>query len=298
MAALFDAYLLSRAPNTRRAYRTTAADFSGVIRKPVDTATVRDCARYVEHLNKKVLKDGTKLAAGTIKLRIRALKSMFGFLTESGVCSASPMLAFAEPRSKAQKRGRDMIDADKVRDFLNAPDVRTREGLRDRALLAVLLGGGLRRSELLKLRCENVRLTAAGNPYLELFGTKNGDDAAQAIPAWAFERLSAWIAEIGQGGGNNQTPVCARIFADGTLGQTIAERTLARLFKFYASKTGLKGNISPHSVRISAITRLLEQGEDLPSVAQFSRHKSLQAVLAYDRRRRGPDDCAGLRLKF
>jgi integrase len=192
------------------------------------------------------------------------------------------------PKDAGRKRPTQMIDFDLVLDIISLPDQNTAKGRRDRAILAVLFGGGIRRSELVSLRIADVRKTSSGTTFLYLRHTKAKRDAEQALPDWAAEPLWDLIAErkrdkaadgdylfVGFTGraGNTMT------------GKPISDTGVYLLFKQYCMAAGAGAFATPHSARATAITKLLADGIPHREVQEFSRHASIQMVEWYDKRR-------------
>ncbi|NDC37340.1 MAG: hypothetical protein EBZ48_04735, partial [Proteobacteria bacterium] len=175
------------------------------------------------------------------------------------------------------------------------------KGVRDRALLAALFGGALRRSEAATLRLGDVRKSNAGTIYLYLRATKAKRDAEQALPKWAAAAVIAWVKQratdgagsgdflfVGYTGRAGKTPTPEPISASGVY----------KLFKLYCQRAGAGPYVTPHSARATAITRLLESGIAHREVQQFSRHASIQMVELYDKRRLGVEKNPGKLLEF
>lgn len=205
------------------------------------------------------------------------------------------------PKNAGRKRPTRMLDFKLVTEIISQPDISTVKGIRDRAILSVLFGGGLRRSEIRKLRISDCRKTPQGTPFLYLRSTKARKDAEQAIPPWASEALEAWIVVrrdqeasesdylfTGFTGKGGTTPTASQI----------SEISIYRLFVQYCKAAGSTEFVSPHSARATAITKLLADGLPHRLVQEFSRHSSIQMVELYDKRRVGVEDNPGVKLKF
>ncbi len=197
------------------------------------------------------------------------------------------------PKESGRKRPTEMIDFKLIKKILNVADDAQPKGLRDKAILAVLFGGGLRRSEAAALRICDVKRSSKGTTYLHLRATKAKKDADQAIPKWAAEVIAKlldlrlnekaseadylFISYTGKGG---SVPTRAPITGSG----------IYKLFKSYCKKAGAGDFVTPHSARATAITKLLSDGISHRNVQEFSRHSSIQMVELYDKRRIGVDE--------
>ena len=194
-----------------------------------------------------------------------------------------------------------MLDLAFVEKILHSPDIRTKKGLRDSAILSALFGGGLRRSEVASLRVADVRHTSSGNTYLYLRSTKAKKDAEAAIPDWAAQRILEYQSirlKDGAMEGDYLFVSYRGQAGNSPTNEPISHSGIYRLFKKYCMMAGVKGHLSPHSARATAITKLLADGVPHRLVQQFSRHSSVQMVEVYDKRRIGIDENPGVRLKY
>jgi integrase len=192
------------------------------------------------------------------------------------------------PKDAGRKRPTQMIEFDLVMEIVSLPDITSAKGRRDKAILAVLFGGGIRRSELVSLRIGDIRKTSTGTTFLYLRHTKAKRDAEQALPSWAAEPLWDLIAErkrerategdylfLGYTGRAGQR----------ASGNPISDTGVYLLFKQYCMAAGAGAFATPHSARATAITKLLADGIPHREVQEFSRHASIQMVEWYDKRR-------------
>jgi integrase len=205
-------------------------------------------------------------------------------------------------KDSGKKRPTEMLAFDLVKEIINLPNDKTEKGLRDKAILATLFGAGLRRSEISSLRISDFRKTKAGTNYLYLRATKSRKDSEQALPDWAAELISKVIEQRKK---NHKAKEGDFIFISyvGFAGLTpinnsISHSGIYKLFKEYCMQVGAGKNLSPHSARATAITKLLDQGLSHRFVQEFSRHSSIQMVEVYDKRRIGVDQNPAKNLKF
>jgi len=199
------------------------------------------------------------------------------------------------------KRQTKMIPFEKVREIVNWPDIRTKEGVRDRALLALFFGGALRRGEVCGLRVGDVHETYAGELYLFLKSTKNGDEPRQALMEDAQEPLKRLVAQRLAEGGTEASPLFVAYFGEPSEPREkfLDPVTLYRWFKRYCSRAGLNPKeFSPHCARATAITKLLADKQDKQAIRQFSRHASTQMVDYYDKREFGVENSVAKKLRF
>ena len=193
------------------------------------------------------------------------------------------------PSAKSgQKRPTEMLDFSLVETVLDQPDLNTPKGIRDKAALSLLFGGGLRRSEVTALKLCDICKSPSGTTYLHLRATKNRKDADQTIPDWAAEALFALLEQRLAEGAEAADPLFisyrGRTTKRGDKNQ-LTPNGLYKVFKKYCIKAGAGMFITPHSARATAITKLLSDGIGHREVQEFSRHSSIQMVEIYDKRR-------------
>jgi integrase len=230
-------------------------------------------------------KDGLEATQSnaTIHKKFAALRRIYRMLVASNLgITENPFEADKvppPPKDAGRKRPTQMIDFELVMEIISQPD---------EATLAVLFGGGIRRSELVALRIADVRKTSSGTTFLYLRHTKAKRDAEQALPDWAAAPLWELIAErkrdkaadgdylfVGFTGRAGQV----------TSGKPISDTGVYILFKKYCNAAGAGAFATPHSARATAITKLLADGIPHREVQEFSRHASIQMVEWYDKRR-------------
>jgi integrase/recombinase XerC len=205
------------------------------------------------------------------------------------------------PKDAGRKRPTEMVKFDEVREILSLPDCSSAKGIQDRAILSLFFGGGLRRSEVLGLRCGDVRRSPKGNIYLYLRSTKAQKDASQALPKWAAEALVAHLRARTDSGATPTEPLFVGFRGKG--GKTPTKAPLSpsgiyRMFVGYCARGTGRKFLTPHSARATSITKLLSDGVPHRLVQEFSRHASVQMVEHYDKRRLTVDENPGVDLSF
>lgn len=240
----------------------------------------------------------------TIAKKIMCLRKLYEVLIAHGCYLAanpfSPHLLPVPNPKGGRKRDTEALDFDEVPSVLEAIEDGPR-ATRDRAVLSVLFGGGLRRSEVVKLLIGDVCRSSAGTSYLVLRNTKDGQDHQQAIPEWAAETVWALVEERVASGAAEDEPLFVTWTGKGGLIQThrpMSDASVYLIFKRACEAAGLSGAFTPHSARATAITKLLADGTPYREVQEFSRHKSVQMVEWYDKRRFGVDKSPAKGLAF
>jgi integrase/recombinase XerC len=212
-------------------------------------------------------------ARATINRRLAALRSWFRFLHRRGLVATNPADSLRGPRR--DKTLPTFLTPDALTKLLEAPPTDTPLGQRDRAILEALYSAGLRVSELAGLDCGDVDLDAGvatvrgkgKKERLVFFGTA----AREALADWLTAR-QALLAKK-----SRPTPA---VFLNKSGGR-LTTRSVGRLLAKYLALAGLDPSASPHSLRHSFATHLLDGGADLRSVQELLGHKSLATTQIY-----------------
>lgn len=276
--------------------------------KPRLTETSRsERSLSVNKSRRKGRSDGLQstLANATLNKKFAALRRIYRMLIASNLgINQNPFDTDKVPPPPSRsglKRPTEMIPYEKVLEVMSLPDIKTLKGLRDQVVLAILFGGGLRRSEAVSLRIGDVRKTNKGTVYLTLRSTKAKKDAEQALPSWAARPLLKLVeARLKQGARDGDYLL---VSFRGRAGNTPTEEPLSdsglyKLFKSYCLRAGAGDYATPHSARATAITKLLDSGKTHREVQEFSRHASVQMVEVYDKRRVGVDENPATTLEY
>jgi integrase len=298
-----------KAINSQRSYHAaldTFAEFLSVKRssykfeRELLTFTPLKAGKFIRWLRNRKGGDGGRIADTTVAQRVAILRRVFRHLIDIGARVGNPIGVVSDVmpmRQRVQKRPTKLIPFDAVQRILDAPDPSTKEGIRDRALLAILFGGGLRRSEALKLNVGDIGEGNDGVPFLILRATKAGQNQTQSLPAWAWQRVIKYLEQRDDDGSAPQSPLFVFYYRNGESRRRMSERTLARMYKRYAASVGVDG-AAPHSARATAVTRLKEMGYEDRDVANFLRHSTETMVRVYDKRGRGPARNPGRMLEY
>ncbi|MFO0927623.1 MAG: tyrosine recombinase XerC [Gemmataceae bacterium] len=211
-------------------------------------------------------------ARSTIARRLAAVRSWCRFLCRQGVLTINPALGLRGPRQeKKLPRFLSQEDIDKI---LAAPVGEDPLTLRDRALLETLYSAGLRVSELTRLDLADLDLEAG----LATVRGKGRRERLAMLGPQAVAALQAWLAVRGAVG-TRPTRLPA-VFLNRT-GTRLSTRSVARLLDKYLQQTGLTDMASPHTLRHSFATHMLDAGADIRSVQELLGHRSLGTTQIY-----------------
>ena len=205
---------------------------------------------------------------------VACYRGFYRFLVVDGRAKASPADDLRPPRAwKSLPRYLSVEDVDRL---LEQPDVSTPRGLRDRALIELLYATGMRVSELIGLRPADVNLDAS---YLTCTGKGDkqriipiGDEAAAWVGRYIREARAPLM-------GKRNSP---RLFVNARGGGPGITRVgFWKILKGYARTAGLKASISPHMLRHSFATHLLDRGADLRAIQMMLGHADLSTTQIY-----------------
>ncbi len=214
-------------------------------------------------------------AKTTVARNMAALRSWCRFLCREGMLVSNPAKGLRAPRKEQHLPhflGEEGIDR-----LLVAPPQETPLGKRDRAILETLYSSGLRVSELTGLNVEDVNLEDG----MALVRGKGQKERLVLLGEMAVKSLQEWLACRGQvrmASGSNQDEPALFLNKWGT---RLTARSVGRLTEKYLQQVGLDPKTSPHSLRHSFATHLLDRGADIRSVQELLGHRSLSTTQIY-----------------
>jgi integrase/recombinase XerC len=213
-------------------------------------------------------------AKSTVARRITAVRSWCRFLCRQGTLTANPADGLRGPRQ--DKKLPHFLSEEALQTLLAAPHADTPSGLRDRAILEVLYSAGLRVSELTGLNLSDLDLDSG----LATVRGKGKRERLALLGPQALEALGRWLAARGalQRPGRSAAKDAVFLSVKGT---RLTPRSVGRLLEKYLAQAGLDPRTSPHSLRHSFATHLLDRGADIRSVQELLGHRSLGTTQIY-----------------
>jgi site-specific recombinase XerD len=257
-----------RAALTLKAYGPILAEARAFFGKGWEEVTPEDARRLVYDLTKR------GYARAHVRQHLSALRSFYKHLVRTGVVASNPLVAL--PMPKAARRLPQFLTEEQITRLLEAPvraapvkGVPAWAALRDRAILETLYGAGLRLAELVNLNCENLDLRS-GIARVKGKGAKVrlcplGGSAAGA--------LAEYFAACGH-------PGAGPVFLNKSRGRMSAV-SVWTVVKKHLAAAGLDTTLSPHKLRHSFATHLLNRGADLRTVQELLGHASLSTTQVY-----------------
>ncbi len=263
------------APATLRAYRGDLRDFARSLGDDGAWARSPDPAvRYLADRTQRGRRGETGLAPTSLRRRAAALKGFYQFAFGEGFIDVDVAAHLDLPRQS--RRLPDTLDVGEVERLLEAASER---GIRDRALLELLYAAGLRVSEAIGLDREDLSLDGA---FVRVIG-KGDKERLVPIGEVALDRLVDWLEgpRAGLLERSHVEPIRGGPLFLGDRGGRLARQTAWAVVTGAARRSGLQGRVSPHTLRHSFATHLLEGGADLRVVQELLGHASISTTQLY-----------------
>lgn len=212
-------------------------------------------------------------ARSTISRRLASLRSFYRYAQREGLADHNPAKPLRNPRR--ERKLPHFLSTDEIARLLAAPNNREALGLRDRAILETTYSAGLRVSELVAMNDDDLDFSGGlarirGKGRVERLAPL-GSFAIRALQRWFRKRTLATDQRGDQG-----TPVFVNRF-----GRRLSSRSVARMLEKYLKVTGLDTRTTPHTLRHSFATHLVDRGADIRSVQELLGHKSLITTQIY-----------------
>ena len=212
-------------------------------------------------------------AKSSISRRLASVRSFMRFGQREGWAKSNPAKALRNPR-KSRKLPH-FLTTEEVGRLLDAPQGNDAQAIRDRAILETLYSAGLRVSELVGLTDGDLDFAAG---IVRIRG-KGKRERLAPIGSYAARALKRWL-EVRKLSQREKTGRDAPVFTN-KFGTRLTTRSVARMLEKYLKETGLDSRTSPHTLRHSFATHLLDRGADIRSVQELLGHKSLVTTQIY-----------------
>jgi len=213
---------------------------------------------------------GKNYAKRTIARKLASLRSFFKFLYREGHIKSNPITAISSP--KLDKKLPKFLDVGKVTKLILSPDVKTPSGLRDRAILETLYSCGIRVSELVGLDMEDVDFISG---VIKVLG-KGRKERMVPIGDMAISSIRKYTE-----GRRDESAKGRRAVFLNSRGGRLTDRSVRRVVDKHIHACSAGEKISPHSLRHSFATHLLDRGADLRSVQELLGHMNLSTTQIY-----------------
>jgi integrase/recombinase XerD len=274
-----------RNPNTRASYGRAVREFCawckgrGFELQDLNPVIV---AGYVELLGQPVEKHGRGYSKPSVKQHLAAIRMLFDYLVTGGILPTNPASSVRGPKYSIKRGKTPVLSAEEARQLLDSIETDTTIGLRDRALIAVMVFSFARISAAISMRVEDYfqggkrwkfRFMEKGGKYNEVFAHHNAEAYVDAY----IEASGIW--------GDKKTPLFRTIDRKLQLSDRQLHRTDAlRMVKRRALAAGLSASTCNHSFRATGITTYLKNGGKVEVAQSMAGHESARTTGLYDRR--------------
>lgn len=257
-------------PHTLRAYRQDLRDFLSFLDTEKKTLEEVNAVAIRKFL---ALAKGNLLSPSTLARKVASLRGFFKFLALEGFLKRNPALMLRGP-----KRVRKLplfLTEEQVKKLLEAPLANTFKGVRDRAIMEVLYSTGARVAELVALNMEDLDL--AGE--MSRVRGKGKKERLAPLGRYAMEALISYREMV-----HKKFPLLERsrgpVFLNNRA-RRLTDRTVRRILDHYIQRLDLNPKTSPHTLRHSFATHLLNRGANLREVQELLGHKNLATTQIY-----------------
>ena len=233
--------------------------------KAIDSTIIRSYLGFLYKKNRK----------SSIARKLASLRTFFKFLLRTGILKENPASLVSTPR--LEKHVPSFLSIDEMFALLKMPDETTLVGLRDKAIMETLYSSGLRVSELVEMNEDDLDLNLG---IIKVMG-KGKKERIVPIGSKAIEALNKYLNSRKR---MSKHPLSSSLNPPLLLNQRggrLTTRSVARIINRYIEQCGLLKNISPHSLRHTFATHMLDAGADLRAIQELLGHVSLSTTQKY-----------------
>ncbi|MHC8297680.1 tyrosine-type recombinase/integrase [Pseudomonas sp. LB3P58] len=282
-------------PRTRRAYQSDIEDFCGFIGLHTPEQFREVTRAHVLAWRGQFEQRG--LSGATQRRKLAALASLFDHLLDSNaVAGGNPVHGVKRPKIETNEGKTPALADYQAKALLEAPDPSTLKGLRDQAILAVLLYHGLRREEASRLQVDDLQ-QRRGLQHLRIHG-KGGKLRYVPLHPVAAERLHTYLEASGHHLEQEKAPLFRPLRGPKT-GVGISAEGIYALVGQYAKAAGIAvAGLGVHGLRATAATNALEHEADIAKVQAWLGHANISTTKLYDRRHARPEDSPTFKVRY
>lgn len=258
-------------PNSVAAYRRDLEKFYAFLGKKGSFNRLEDIGRddILEFLGWQ-LDNG--LAHASVARSLSCLKTFYKFLQLEGYIEKNPTTNLENPKIK--RKLPSVLSVEEINKLMQQPNVLTPLGIRDRAMLELMYGTGIRVSELLSLKLDDINMTAG---FLRCMG-KGSRERIVPVNRTALEWVQRYLARARNFLIKNHLEKALFVNANG---RRMSRQGFFKILSRYADKAGIKKEVTPHTLRHSFATHLLENGADLRVVQELLGHADISTTQIY-----------------
>lgn len=259
--------------HTRRNYISDLKQFNDFLKREyskiqyeaIDNTIIRSYLGFLYKKNRK----------SSVARKLASLRTFFKFLLRAGILKKNPASLVSTPR--LEKYIPSFLSIDETFILLEMPDVTTFAGIRDKAIMEILYSSGLRVSELVEMDENDLDLNLG---IIKVMG-KGKKERIVPVGSKAIEALKSYLNSHKR---RKKIPPPSSLNPPVFLNQRggrLTARSVARIINRYIEQCGLLKNISPHSLRHTFATHMLDAGADLRAIQELLGHVSLSTTQKY-----------------
>lgn len=282
--------------NTRRAYRSDVQEFMRFadIREPEEFRQVKRAhlIAWRKQLETK------KLEAATVRRKLSAIASLFDHLCECNAVPFNPANGVKRPNQNSNEGKSPALSDAQAKAILEAPSAITIKGLRDRAILSILLFHGLRRAELCSLTVGDIQ-SRRGVMHFRVQG-KGGKIRFLPVHPHSSQRITEYLERTGHGTASENPLFKPVNNSGGKLNQALTGNGVYKsVVKKYAAALGFDlESVCVHGLRATAATNALDHEADIAKVQDWLGHSNISTTRLYDRRQTKPEDSPTYKVTY
>ncbi len=216
-----------------------------------------------------------EIAPATMSRRLSAFRGFFRYLEREGIVDNNPVELIDGPRIK--RKLPEVMTVNEIETLLNQPSDDSDGGIRDRAILEIMYGCGLRVSEVIVLRLDDLLMDG---DLLKVTG-KGSKQRIVPIGGYAKEAVATYLKQVRHKLVRDTQTAREGLFLSLKLGKPMTRQAIWLMLKDYALKANLSGKITPHTLRHSYATHLIEGGAGLREVQELLGHVSIDTTTIY-----------------
>ena len=224
----------------------------------------KKCTEYLLFL------DNRNLKKTSVSRRLSSLRTFYKYLVLNNYVDNNPFLLVSSP--KKEKKMPKFINYSGIEEIFNIPNIKTKEGQRERVILEILYGSGIRVSELVNIKIKDIDFS---NKTILIFG-KGSKERLVSFGEPALDSIKQYIND-----GRKQYEIESEYLIVGKNEEQLTTRRIEQIIGELINKTSIKMNITPHMFRHTFATHLLDNGSDLIAVQELLGHESLASTEIY-----------------
>jgi len=256
------------ADQTISSYRIDLKEFTDSLnKKAVKSITPSEAVNYISLLNQQARKPST------IARKISSLKRFFGYLVNTGTLSDNPFASLSAP--KISRYHPDYLSPKEIEQIIDKIDLTSKNGIRDKMIIELLYGCGLRISELINLKLSDMEFEAG---FLRVTGKGNKQ---RLVPMGEYARKSIEKYLISYD--HKKLQRSSNLLIYNNMGGELSRVGLWKIIKKRVLEAGITKQVSPHTFRHSFATHLIEGGADLRIVQEMLGHADITTTQIYTR---------------